>query len=221
MATRAVCFDVMGTLFDLSAARRRLEALGAPPLALEAWFHRVLHTTTSVTLAGDFHPFPELARPALESMLVQLDLPPDGAGGVLASLGELDAHPDAADAVERIAASGLRVVALTNGTRENTRKLLARAGIEHHFERVIATEDVGVYKPHPAVYGRAVAELELAPPEVTLVAAHAWDVMGARAAGLDAVWVSRLERRWPLPVPQGATAGDLAEAAERIAGGGS
>jgi len=218
MPTKAVCFDVMGTLFDLSAARRRLEALGAPPLALEAWFHRALHTATSITLTGDFRPFPDLAKPALESVLAQLDIPPEGATEVLASLGELDAHPDAPGAVERLASSGLRIVALTNGTRENTRKLLAGAGMAEHFERVVATEDVGVYKPHRDVYLRAVAELDLPASEITLVAAHAWDVMGARSAGLDAIWISRLERRWPLPVPQASSAADLGEAAERILG---
>ena len=218
MPTSAVCFDVMGTLFDLSAARRRLEALGAPPLALEAWFHRALHTATSITLTGDFHAFPDVAEPALRAVLTQLDLPPEGATDVLASLGELDPVPDAAAAVERLASSGVQLLALTNGTRRNTSKLLARAGLDAHIKRVIATEDVGVYKPHPDVYRRAATELELPAAEITLIAAHAWDVMGARSAGLDAIWVSRLERRWPLPPPQARTAADLAEAAEHVLG---
>jgi 2-haloacid dehalogenase len=216
MPPRAVCVDVMGTLFDLSEARRRLEALGAPPLALEAWFHRLLHTAVSVSMTGDFRPFPELAKPALESLLVQLDLPPEGAVEVLDALGELDAYDDAGPALERLAASGTRVVALTNGTEQNTRKLLARGGLETHVEQIITTESVGVYKPHPDVYGRAVTELRLPARDITLLAAHAWDVMGALAAGLGAVWVSRLERRWPLPLPQARTAADLDEAVEQI-----
>src|SRR3954464_7279304 len=71
MTTRAVCVDVMGTLFDLSAPRRRLEDLGAPPPALEAWFGRLLHTAATVTLIDDYRPFPELAKPVLESVLAQ------------------------------------------------------------------------------------------------------------------------------------------------------
>lgn len=219
MPPRAVCVDVMGTLVDLAAARRRLEALGAPPLALEVWFHRLLHTAVSVSMTGNFRPFPELAKPVLESLLVQLDLPPDGATEVLDALGELDAYPDAGPALERLAASGIRVVALTNGTEQNTRKLLVRGGLEPYVERIITTESVEVYKPHPDVYGRAVAELGLPASEITLVAAHAWDVMGAIAAGLGAIWISRLERRWPLPLPQSPTAADLGEAAERILAG--
>jgi 2-haloacid dehalogenase len=217
MPTRAVCFDVMGTLFELSNARKRLEAIGAPKLALEAWFSRVLHTATAATLTGDFHPFPQIAQPALESVLAQLDLPAEAATDVVSALAELDPHPEVREAIERLGSSGLPVVALTNGTRANTRKLLARAAIERHFDQIIATEDVGVYKPHPAVYRRAAEALALPMRDITLVAAHGWDVAGALSAGMDAVWVTRLERRWPLPPPQAPrTADDLVAAVENI-----
>jgi FMN phosphatase YigB (HAD superfamily) len=47
-----------------------------------------------------------------------------------------------------------------------------------------------------------------------LIAAHAWDVLGAQAAGMQAIWVARLERRWPLPLRQGETVASLIAAAE-------
>lgn len=58
--------------------------------------------------------------------------------------------------------------------------------------------------------------LELPAERVTLIAAHAWDVVGARAAGLEAVWVERLEHRWPLPVPEAPKAADPHEAAALV-----
>jgi FMN phosphatase YigB (HAD superfamily) len=45
-----------------------------------------------------------------------------------------------------------------------------------------------------------------------LVAAHGWDVLGARNTGLQAVWVDRLERRWPFPLRQPPRAPGLVEA---------
>ncbi len=90
VAARAVCFDMMGTIFDLTPARRRLQALGAPAVALEAWFGRTLHAAASLTLAAQFRPFPEIAEAMLRSVLAQLELDPGGAGSVLESLGELD-----------------------------------------------------------------------------------------------------------------------------------
>jgi 2-haloacid dehalogenase len=209
----------MGTLFDLSAARRRLEALGAPSPALEAWFGRLLHAAAALTLIGEYRPFPALAKPVLESVLAQLELDPDGAGEVLEALAELDAYPDAAPALERLADGGVRLVALTNGTEQNTKTLLARGGLDRHVERVIPTDAVRAYKPHAAVYRHAVEQLALPGSEVTLLAAHGWDVIGAQAAGLGAIWVSRLERRWPLPLPEPPVAADLNEAVDRILAG--
>jgi 2-haloacid dehalogenase len=59
-------------------------------------------------------------------------------------------------------------------------------------------------------------ELEIAARDATLIAAHAWDVRGARAAGLDAIWIDRLERRWPLPVAESSRAASLAHAVEMV-----
>lgn len=216
MTPRAVCLDVMGTLFDLSAARRRLESVGAPAATLEAWFGRLLHTAAVVTLIDDYRPFPELAKPVLGSVLAQLDLDPACADEVLQALSELEPYPDAGAALERLADAGVQLVALTNGTEQNTRTLLERGALDRYVERAFSTDAVGAYKPHPAVYRFAVEQLALPARDVTLIAAHGWDVAGARAAGLRAVWVSRLERRWPLPSPEPPAARDLMGAADRI-----
>jgi FMN phosphatase YigB (HAD superfamily) len=55
--------------------------------------------------------------------------------------------------------------------------------------------------------------LDRAPLERRL-AAHGWDVAGAQAAGLGAVWVDRGEREWPLPLAEPPRAPGLVEAAE-------
>jgi 2-haloacid dehalogenase len=48
-----------------------------------------------------------------------------------------------------------------------------------------------------------------------MVAAHAWDVNGARAAGPRAIWIRRLERRWPFPIPEPDGVASLVEAADK------
>jgi 2-haloacid dehalogenase len=206
----------MGTLFDRSAPGERLVALGAPPLLLELWFARLLHAAATVTLIDAYRPFPDLATDTLESLLVQHGLDPARAEDVVAELGKLDPYPEAERALARIDGAGLPVVALTNGTEENTLALLGRSGLDRYVERVISTDAVGAFKPHPAIYRHAVEELDAAPAEVVLIAAHGWDVAGARANGLSAVWVSRLERRWPLPPPVPPIGADLEDAAERV-----
>ena len=217
MAARAVVFDVMGTLFDLGPARERLRSLGAPDAALEAWFGRLLHSATSLTLAGEFRPFRELAESTLRTALAQFELDEDAAGEVLEALGQLEPYPDVAAAFDVLEQAGIRIVTLTNGGEEHTRKLLDSAGLGGRVEAVLTVDEVGAYKPDPRPYRHAAERLALPPESLTLIAAHAWDVVGARAAGLDAVWVDRLERRWPFPTAEPEKHASGLEQAARLA----
>lgn len=201
MAERAVAFDVMGTLFDLTPLRERFG---------EAAFQQLLHATTAVTLAGGFVPFPELARATFAAR--GLD-----AGAALDVLARLEPYPDAEPAFGTLERAGVRIAVLTNGSEENTRTLLGRAGLADRVERVLTTEQARAYKPHPAPYLHAAAELGLEPDRVTLIAAHDWDVLGAREAGLGAVLVDRGPDGWRFPPPEPVRAPDLVAAAEAVA----
>jgi 2-haloacid dehalogenase len=213
---RVVIFDVLGTLFSLDAVRARLSAIGAPAATLEAWFERTLHSALTLTTIGEFRPFREVARSALQTTLAQLELDVAQAEEILTGLSEVQAHDDAAAALDRLAGADARIVALTNSGAQQTEEILEQAKLRDRFERLFSVSDVGAYKPDRRPYEHVVTELDVDPAEATLVAAHAWDVVGARAAGLESIWVDRLERRWPLPVPEPARAHSLADAAEML-----
>ncbi len=202
----------MGTLFSLSPLRERLRAVGAPEAALEAWFGRLVHSATSLTLTGEFRPFPEIAETALRTTLAQQGIDERVARNVLERLAELPPYDDAQAALVNARSAGLTVATLTNGTASNTRTLLEGAGLDKYVEAVITVEEVGAYKPAPQPYRHAAKRLGLEPGDVSLIAAHGWDVLGARNAGLRAVWVDRLEGRWPLPLPEPPRAPGLVEA---------
>ena len=69
---RAVLFDAFGTLFSVEPLQRKLRASG-----LEAWFERLLHSATSLTLAGQYAPFAELAESTLKTTIAKLGLKQD------------------------------------------------------------------------------------------------------------------------------------------------
>jgi hypothetical protein len=98
------------------------------------------------------------------------------------------------------------------------RELLERAGLVERVEAIFTVDEVEAYKPHPEPHRQAVDGLGLTRQDVTLVAAHAWDVIGAQAANLQAIWIDRLERRWPFPLPEPRRAGNLEQAAELVVG---
>lgn len=209
---RVVVFDVMGTLFDLERVRRVLVDLGAPAAALEAWFQRILHEAATVTIVDSYRPFKELAASSLKTTLAQLELDP-ARTEPLDALAELDPYPDTADALERLRQAGVRIVALTNGAVDSTEKLLERGGLSELFDEILSCDEVRRFKPHSAPYRLA---LERAGSQATMVAAHGWDIVGARSAGLETIWISREEHEWPFPLDRPQSAPDLAAAARLI-----
>ena len=72
------------------------------------------------------------------------------------------------------------------------------AAIDRHglrFASVVTSEDARCYKPHPAIFRRALALMGLSPGEVLHVgdSLHS-DVGGAANAGIEAVWLCRQRR---------------------------
>jgi 2-haloacid dehalogenase len=65
------------------------------------------------------------------------------------------------------------------------------------FDCVISAELARHYKPDPEVYLMVAALLDAEPAEVLMVAAHIWDLAGARAAGLRTAFVERPLEKGP------------------------
>lgn len=206
-----VIFDVVGTLFSLERVEDEFRAQGLPPDLPEIWFARLLMTAMAATLVGRYLPFSEAAEAALRQLLVARGLPDDGVGPVLAVMRRLAPWPDAGQCLSALQEDGHRVLALTNSSSDAGTDLIVEAGLADFFETVLSADEARACKPHPAAYRTAAEKIGVPAAEVTLVAAHGWDVLGAAASGLETVWVSRLERRWPFPgEPPGQTAPDLA-----------
>ncbi|MDP8970381.1 MAG: haloacid dehalogenase type II [Actinomycetota bacterium] len=190
---RVIVFDMIGTVFSLEPVRRALADRGLPPLALELWFARLLRDAFATTAAGGFITFADAARGALATVCQLFEIEEVDASSVLDAFGRLPAYPDARPAMQRCREEELEVVALTNGARETTERLLAQEDLAGLVDDVVSAQDLGVWKPSAAVYEAALAGRDVEPAEAALVAVHGWDVYGARRAGLMTGWCSRLE----------------------------
>src|SRR4029453_19662570 len=94
---------------------------------------------------------------------------------------------------------------------------LGHAGPLDAFEAVLSADAVRRLKPAPEPYRMAATRLGVAPADVLLVAAHAWDVAGARAAGCQAAFVARPGKVLdPLPDPPDLVVPDLDDLATRL-----
>ena len=110
-------------------------------------------------------------------------------------LRELPRHtrlkPDA-DALLRAFAGPIVVV--TNGPSALQRGKLAAAGLVGRVAGVVVSGELGVRKPDAAIFARALALADCAAGDALMVGDHpAFDLAGARAAGIDGVFV---RTRW-------------------------
>ena len=103
----------------------------------------------------------------------------------------LNPYPDSIQGLHRLSRK-YRLVALSNGEPDYLRHL-ADNRIKFDFDAVISVEEGGAFKPHPAVYRSAARILDASPSEIMMVAAHSFDIMGARACGFRGAYVNRYD----------------------------
>jgi 2-haloacid dehalogenase len=104
---------------------------------------------------------------------------------------EMRAWPDVVPALESMKKSGLRLVLLSNFTREMLDANIRNAGLHGIFEQVISTDLRRTYKPDPRAYQLGLDVLKLKREELLFVAFAGWDAAGAKVFGYPTFWVNR------------------------------
>lgn len=86
---------------------------------------------------------------------------------------------------------GLRLAVASSSERAWVEPHLIRLGLRNHFDKVICGDDLpaGRTKPHPDVFLRALAELQLKPDEAIVLEDSPHGVQAAHAAGIFVVAV--------------------------------
>ncbi|HWH12807.1 MAG TPA: HAD family hydrolase [Solirubrobacteraceae bacterium] len=102
-----------------------------------------------------------------------------------------ETFPDVAAALARSRGSH-RLGLITNGASCLQREKLDASGLAVHFDAIVVSGDLGVAKPDPAVFRRALTLLDADPRDATMVGdSLPRDVDGAIAAGIRGVWLNR------------------------------
>jgi 2-haloacid dehalogenase len=186
---RWVLCDLNGTLLDPSG-------IGGPlGLSVEesvAAFDDAILASMADTLSGAYRPLPELLRSAL---LTRAQLTGDAAGieEAIQRARSMPAYPGAGEAVVGLREAGLEVGVLTNSATGAAERALEAAGLRQQMSIVVGSDQVEVFKPHPALYERGIAATGVEAAEVCMVAAHWWDVLGAARAGMRTAWIAHKE----------------------------
>lgn len=216
---RVQVFDVNETLLDLAAMDPHFERIFGDADVRVTWFSQMISSALVATVTGAYSQFGAHAMAALEMTAEQagVELAEDDKEAVADQLRRLPAHPEVAGALRRLRGDGLRLAALTNSTEEVARAQLEHAGLIDLFELVLSADTVGRLKPAPEPYRMAAERLAVPADQVRLIAAHAWDVAGAAAAGCATAFVARPGKVLdPLVERPEIVGADLAEVADAI-----
>lgn len=215
----ALFFDVNETLLDLSALAPSFERLFGSRDPMGEWFARMLHGSLVANHVGNHRPFGLIGAEALMTLAQRrnVDISPAEAAQTVEEMRHLPPHPDVVAALDRLSAEGFRLIALTNSSADAVADQLLNAGIAGRFEAMISVDVVGRFKPAPEVYLHAAMRAGVDVDRAMLVAAHDWDIIGARSVGMQGAYVARPNAVWGMPDdPPDVVAGDLTGVAHRL-----
>jgi 2-haloacid dehalogenase len=212
-------FDVLETLVDLAGLDEAFARGFGDARVRRDWFDGVLHRIFTVTITGEYVPFDELAAASLRVLEAERRVQLDDMTRrrILEGLQHLPPHPDAEPALARLQHAGFEMHALSNGMQRATEAVLRNAGLHPYFVGVQSAELSETYKPKANVYRNALAHIDVSPHDTLYVAAHEWDVVGARTFGMPAAFIARGGRVLDPARPHAiAVVPDLAALAEKL-----
>lgn len=195
-----LAFDIFGTVLDLTggiqpAVAEFLQSKSSPLDPAAIWRRwrarqRIEQHQDTVLMLGHSG-YLETARRGLVYTLRDhgLDFTDDEVREVMTVFQRLQPFEDAKLGLERLGQK-YRLVALSNGNQWLLDHLCDHS-IEIDFQAKISVERFGAFKPHPSVYRGAARLLGKEPGEIMMVAAHSFDVHGARACGFRGAFVNR------------------------------
>ncbi|WP_417568227.1 haloacid dehalogenase type II [Marinobacter sp.] len=192
--TLTLAFDVYGTLVDpMGMSRLLAEDAGDGAEAVAAlWREKQLEFSFRKGLMKVYEDFGVCTRQALRYAMAfhKLSLSEERENELMAAYLSLPAFDDSLPTLKSLKGQ-YPLFAFSNGSYPALEKVLGYNNLLEQFQGLVSVDDVKSFKPDPAVYTFARRATGSWEKPLCLVSSNAWDVIGARAAGLLAVWVKR------------------------------
>lgn len=192
---RAVLFDAGNTLLFLDYARVAAAVGGALGVPLSGAGLAAAAPAAARTMERARLSDRERAIAYLEALFLAVGIPEARLAEVHEVLVRMHAEQhlwsgtagDAHDALARLRRAGLKLGVVSNSDGR-VEEALRAAGLRPYFDVVVDSSVAGVEKPDPAIFRAALEALGVAPNEALYVGdLYEVDVLGARAAGIEAI----------------------------------
>jgi 2-haloacid dehalogenase len=198
-----VCmFDQYGTVVDMQKGLTEVvtpylrgKGWTGRPDAFVTWWRRthVENSMIDALLRREHTPYREIGHAAVAYTLERAEIPytMDEVRFLVAQIERLQPFPDVPEALARLK-TRYKIAVLSNGDPD----MLEAAKAYHKipFDAVISVAAARSFKPDVATYTKAAVMMGVGMSDVLFVANHAFDCVGAKAAGMHAAFIDRRKR---------------------------
>lgn len=203
---KAVMFDFYGTVVDMQGSLTKaiipyLESKGYtanPPERLVTWWRRTHFENSMIDalLHKDHTPYREIGFQAVDYTLERagIDHTDDEVHHLVSQIEKLTPFPDVVQALSDMRRHGLKLVILSNGDPDMLAAGVPFSGTQDLWDKVISVSEANSFKPHAATYAKASEVIGIEPSQILFVANHAFDCVGAKAAGFRTAFIDRRKR---------------------------
>lgn len=199
---KVVMFDQYGTVVDM---QKGLTEFAAPylkdkgwtgnPGSFVTWWRRTHYENSMIDalLHREHTPYREIGFRAVCYTLDRAGVAytDDEVRALVSCIERLKPFPDVPAALAKLQTK-YKIVVLSNGDPDMLEAAKAHHGIP--FDKVISVAEANSFKPHVATYTKAAQIMGVRMNEVLFVANHAFDCVGAKAAGMHSAFIDRRKR---------------------------
>jgi 2-haloacid dehalogenase len=203
---KAAMFDFYGTVVDMQGGLTKAITpylaskayTENPPGRLVTWWRRTHFENSMIDalLHRDHTPYREIGFQAVDYTLERAGIAhtDDEVRALVSEIERLEPFPDVVQALTDMKSQGLKLVILSNGDPDLLAAGVPYSGTGELWDRVISVAEANSFKPHNATYTKAAEIVGLDCEEILFVANHAFDCVGAKAAGLKSAYIDRRKR---------------------------
>lgn len=187
-------FDVNETLLAIDSLAPLFDDVFGDRRVLREWFNQLILYSMTATLSDHYVDFFTLGPSVLRMLgaIHEVTVTDDDIERLREGFRTMPPHPEVVDGLNRLHEEGLRLVSLTNSPhRPGTPTPLENAGLANFFEQQLSVDASHAFKPAPVVYRHACRQLGASPTDCMMVAAHHWDLLGARNTGFSTALITR------------------------------
>jgi 2-haloacid dehalogenase len=199
---KVVMFDQYGTVVDMQTGLTEIatsflkqKGWNGNPDSFVTWWRRTHFENSMIdALLHKAHtPYREIGHAAVAHTMDRagIDYTSEEVKYLVGCIERLKCFPDVPEALARLKTK-YKIAVLSNGDPD-----MLEAAKRHHgipFDQVISVAVANSFKPHVATYTKAAEIMRVRMDEVLFVANHAFDCIGAKAAGMHSAFIDRRKR---------------------------